>query len=433
MTLHDNAIIARVLQLQIGLNEVSVKQSMLNSELTKLVGDILRRSTVADAPSPMQAITRALQKDGFDSAGAIGARERGFLEAGSEQTPTVATQGRNEPASVEAAAGAMAGEGDEGSEPPPAPRDLKRDRILDLWATGMSKEAIAEATGSTPISVNTTVVVARRYGEPRAVRRTEAFEQRRERILDLYSKGNLPAAIAREMGTPLKGIETVLYRARKAGEPRAAKHKPTTPRITEFAGKGRGGDGESVQTAAGACGNASMPSPAKPTAHDAANERQRAIARDFLAKRAALIEPKPRIMPTKEVVELLAGEVAARGAKSAPTPYSDPLEPTEAKPIPAAELPAPVPAIKLDPEIIMFVADGVVHGPDGIEERLTTQQLLILTRMADGGMYPEKVLSDISGTDAREMLVAMRAKMAAIGVEVFETPKGFWRARRSGE
>lgn len=390
----------------------------LHRHAMDLIGDILRRSTSTDAPSPILAIPRAQDKDGSDSAGAVGARERGILRTGSEQTPTAEAQGRNEPASVEAVAGAKAGE--VGIASSPVTRDLKRDKILDLWATGMSKEAIAEATGSTPISVNTTVVIARRCNDPRAVRRSETFEDRREKILDLYAKGNLPAAIAREMGTPLKGIETVLYRARKAGEPRAAKHKPTKAKITEFAGKGRGGDGDAGRAASNACGNASMPSPAKPT-HDAANEKQREIARDFLAKRDAPLPPR---MPSRPIMP----------AKPIPAPYSTPMEPTEAKPIPKAELPAPVPMLKVSDDTVMIVADGVVHGPDGIEERLMTPQLMILTRMADGGMYPDKVLSEISGATngtLTYLMNGMRGKLDGIGVELFVPMTGFWRARRA--
>jgi DNA-binding CsgD family transcriptional regulator len=448
MNMTDNAIIARVQQLQIGLNEVSVKQSMLNSELTKLIGDILRRSAVADAPPFIQAIPRALENQGSDSVGAIGPRERDHIEAGSEQTPTVATQGRNEPASVEAVAGAKAGEGNEGSEPPPAPRDLKREIILDLWNEGkLTREEIADRAGSTVESIKVVVSTARRAGDVRALHKRcprhvptvrEVQAEKRNAVLDAFAAGMTMPDIAVNHGISLNSVKSVVRRARGDSDERAAIRRVAAPKaIQEFAGKGRGGDGDGVQSAALAGRNASMPSPAN-TTHDAANEKQREIARDFLAKRPAPIEPKPkpRIMSTKEVMARLAGEVAARAVKPAPEPYSTPMEPTEAKPIPAAELPAPVPMIDVADDKVMVVADGVVHGPDGIEERLGPKEIKILARMADGGMYPADVLAEIGGAknDTFTYLMnGMRAKLAAIGVELFAPMKGYWRARRSGE
>jgi DNA-directed RNA polymerase specialized sigma24 family protein len=401
------AVVSEIADLQVVLAQ---SQSRLARLMQRVSEWDIPAPQVADAPSLLQSTTRTLETQGSDQEGALGLREQGLERSGSEQKSAEDVQGRNEPVSTETVSGATAGEVVNASSP--APRDLKRDAILDLWAQGLTKEDIAERTGSTPISVNTTVVIARRCNDPRAVRRSDSFDERREKILDLYAAGNPVSQIATVLGGGLKGIETVLYRARKAGEPRAAKH--ATKAIPEFAGRGREGDGDGVQSAAQACGNALEPVPAN----------------------TITAKPKPKIMSTAEVMARLKSEVAAKAEKPAPAPYAKPMEPTEAKPIPAADLPAPIPALAIADDTVMIVADGLVHGPGGVEDRFTMQQLLILDRMADGGMYPSKVLSDISGATngtLTYLLNGMRAKLAAIGVELFQPMKGFWRARRMGE
>jgi hypothetical protein len=429
----------------LSLNVAAVtKQAELSATIArmqKLIVGLAISNLDTDAPSFVQAIPRALENQGSDSVGAIGPRERDHIEAGFEQTPTAEAQGRNEPASADVVAGATAWEGNEGSEPPPAPRDLKREIILDLWNEGkLTREEIADRAGSTVESIKVVVSTARRAGDVRALHKRcprhvptvrEVQAEKRNAVLDAFAAGMTMPDIAVNHGISLNSVKSVVRRARGDSDERAAIRRVAAPKaIQEFAGKGRGGDGDGVQSTAQACGNASKPSPAKPT-HDAANEKQREIARDFLANRPAPIEPKPkpRIMSTKEVMARLAGEVAARAVKPAPEPYSKPMEPTEAKPIPAAELPAPVPM--LADEAVMIVANGVVHGPGGIEERLGPKELALMERMAGGGMFPVDILSKLSGADAGPMLNGMRAKLAGVGVELFQPMKGFWRARRA--
>jgi hypothetical protein len=297
------------------------------------------------------------------------------------------------------------------AEPP-----LKRDKILDLWAAGMTKEAIAEATGSTPISVNTTVVTARRCNDPRAIRRSDTFEERRERILDLYARGNLPASIARELGTPLKGIETVLYRARKAGEPRAAKHKPTT------------------------INPGNEPAIADQIERDAYLTAQRDLATAANKTASAIVRaepPKPVLMGSK-----IEPNVTKHPAPVAPVSKTAAIRALIGAP-PVAKPVAPAPAIVKAPpppapddDKIMIVGNDSVHGPRGVEDRLGPTQLMLCKRLSDGGMYPESVLGDAAGISngtIAYMLAGMRPKLADIGVELFQPVKGYWTARRFGE
>lgn len=389
----------------LSLNALMVTQhaelSATIARTQKLIVELAVSNLNTASPEPLQAITRALDIQGSDRGGESGALRRSDHEPGSEQTPTAEAQGRNEPASVEVVAGATAGE--VGNASSPAPRGLKREIILDLWNEGkLTPDEIAERAGSTLDSIKGFVNAARRAGDARALHKrcprhvptiAERQAEKKNATLDAFADGMTMPDIAVKLRVSLEAVKSIVRRARIDGDERASIRRVTAPKeIQEFAD--------------------SMRIPAKPPA----------------------AEPKPRIMSTKEVMARLAGEVAARAVKPAPAPYSQPMEPSEAKPIPKAELPAPVPVLKLDPEIIMLVADGVVHGPGGIEERLTTPQLMILTRMADGGMYPDKVLSDISGATNGTftyLMNGMRAKLAGIGVEIFQPMKGFWRARRA--
>lgn len=165
------AVINEIADLQVVLAQAQSRMARLMQKVSEWDIPALDPSA---SPVLTQATTRALGNQGSDSEGESGPQARGEHEAGSGQIPAEEAQGRNEPASVEPAAGAAAGEGDEGLKPAPVPRDrlTKAEKILELWAEGnLIDKQIAAQVGSTVGTVNNIVARARKAGDPRAVSR----------------------------------------------------------------------------------------------------------------------------------------------------------------------------------------------------------------------------------------------------------------------
>lgn len=123
--------------------------------------------------------------------------------------------------------------------------------------------------------------------------------------------------------------------------------------------------------------------------------------------------------------------------EAAREPSPEPMEITTALPVPAEAFPAPIPVLAVPDDRPMIVADGVVHGPLGIEERFGAKEIAVLTRLQTGDLYDQKTLQELIGTDnemvATYVLNGMRPKLAAIGVELFQPLKKNWRCRRMEE
>jgi hypothetical protein len=77
------------------------------------------------------------------------------------------------------------------------PHGEKRGRILDMWAAGASRARIVAEVGTTPASVQSTVIKARAKGDPRAVRRHKAPSEARLAALRACAKRAREARRAR--------------------------------------------------------------------------------------------------------------------------------------------------------------------------------------------------------------------------------------------
>lgn len=104
--------------------------------------------------------------------------------------------------------------------------------VLDAWAARLSAQVIAAKMGITKGSVMSIVYRARRCGDPRAAARTATqrtdgrpigrTDALLERILPLRAGGASTAEIAEACGISQGYVSSALHRARLAGRPEAA-------------------------------------------------------------------------------------------------------------------------------------------------------------------------------------------------------------------
>ncbi|TVR06661.1 MAG: hypothetical protein EA385_15195 [Salinarimonadaceae bacterium] len=210
----------------------------IQSRIAGLINSVAKDDAYPDPASavPCQEETRTLVKDAADlwaeegSSGSTTRDDEHRSAAESAEEP----QGRNEPASGDPASGALAGEGDEGSEPAPAARDT---------SAGLQNLAEAEASkpGRRP--------PRRERPDPIAMaRRVEAIKadvlERNTEIAKRLVAGEEMKAIAEDMGVSIEIVRRQQYLVIPRAE-RAAGIPPAKSGNADAGHDGESGSAES--------------------------------------------------------------------------------------------------------------------------------------------------------------------------------------------
>lgn len=127
----------------------------------------------------------------------------------------------------------------------PGPALSKRERILDMWAAGLSNPQNARRMETSRNYVRVVLSVARSKGDPRAARklrggvqppamshRSRGINRTREQsaalkqaVLDMWNEGMDGHEVARSCGIDRAYVHSITKRARQAGDPRADRRK----------------------------------------------------------------------------------------------------------------------------------------------------------------------------------------------------------------